>query len=268
MVISYQTILFFEKCRKNVMKNLIVIKYSDQVREVKAITASGLQQSFRGKKIVLCAGTLDSPALLLRSGIEVQPSKVEGKGKAKEKKTESDTEGEREERGPMRVPKYTGVTDHNIYGFRFTIKGGGGVSPAKLQLEGEVSTCAGTQAGGAGEKGDKKIPFLLNICINAHSFLSRDFEEEADERDGVCTLTYEFRATINNQNYMALDVYTGEPILHIKNSGEEAVRRVLNFSFSVFKFRISHFAFRIFFLFFLFFGYCLIEFILRAWAAS
>jgi hypothetical protein len=77
------------------------------------------------------------------------------------------------------VPKYTGVTDHNIYGFRFTIKGGGKVEAAKLQLEGEVCARGASQAGGKSandSEKDNRIPFLLNICINAHSFLAREFD--------------------------------------------------------------------------------------------
>jgi GMC oxidoreductase len=245
--------------------------YSGIVHKVKTVTASGPQHSFRGKKIVLCAGTLDSPALLLRSGIQAQPHKGNKEkvndekvkdDKAKDEKDKDDKakddkakydkvkyekaqdkkekdklvksemakskmEKSEKEEGAVCVPKYTGVTDHNIYGFRFTIDGGREIEAAKLQLEGEVSMHAPTQAGGS--KDTTKIPFLLNICINAHSFLSRGFEEEEEEEevndnpDGVCILTYEFRAPINNNNYVTLDVYTGQPILHIKNSGEETV---------------------------------------------
>jgi len=220
----------------------------DEISTVKTVSASGLQQDFKGKKIVLCAGTIDSPALLLRSGIEVQPQLNQGKGKEggnaegekakgkekegkeggeKKKENKEQEEKETQERDPLRVPKYTGVTDHNIYGFRFTIKGGGKVEAAKLQLEGEVCARGASQAGGKSANDSEKenrIPFLLNVCINAHSFLAREFDDNSEEgEDGVCTLTYEFRAPINNGNYVALDVYTGEPILHIKNSGEETV---------------------------------------------
>eukprot|EP00026_Physarum_polycephalum_P000521 Phypoly_transcript_00522.p1 GENE.Phypoly_transcript_00522~~Phypoly_transcript_00522.p1 ORF type:complete len:633 (+),score=108.30 Phypoly_transcript_00522:1584-3482(+) len=192
----------------------------DSIKNVKTLTASGSQQCFYGKNIVLCAGTIDSPALLLRSGIEVQPQCNLEKAQRKEEKENG--EKKTKEGGARHVVKYSGVTDHNIYGFRFTIKGGGKVEAAKLQLEGEV--CA-TQAGGRpGNEAEKWIPFLLNICINTRSFLAREFDDNSEEgEDGMCTLTYEFRAPLNNGNYVALDVYTGEPILHIKNSGEETV---------------------------------------------
>ena len=177
---------------------------------------------------MLCAGTLDSPALLLRSGIEIHPhatpERADGKSNGGKEEDGRDADGgKQKKRAALPVPKFTGVTDHNIYGFRFTIEGGGEIGSAKLQLEGEVST------GGGESKETKKIPFLLNICINANSFLGRGWEEEeegeGEGKDGVCTLTYEFRAPINSNNYVALDVFTGQPILHIKNSGEETVCR-------------------------------------------
>ena len=189
------------------------------MKKVKVVIASGLEYCFSGKKVVLCAGTLDSPALLLRSGIEIQSHGAPGRAKIKAKEGKAEeVRGDKEREPAVRVPKFTGVTDHNIYGFRFTIKGGDAIESAKLQLEGEVSTCV---------EGEAKIPFLLNICINANSFLARGWEQdkgrEVEGKGGVCTLTYEFRAPINSNNYVALDVFTGQPILHIKNSGEETV---------------------------------------------
>jgi len=190
-----------------------VVADKDVVTKVKTVSANGQQNSFKGKKIVLCAGSLDSPALLLRSGIDIHPLALRG-DKINEEERGKDT--------AKRVPKYFGITDHNLYGFKFTINGGGKIEPAKLQLEGEVSFRGPTQAGGGGEKDKKIIPFLLNIAINAQSFLSRDFEEQEQESpDGVCTITYSFRSPLNNNHYVALDVHTGHPIVYAKVSGDE-----------------------------------------------
>lgn len=122
---------------------------TEAIHKVRTITSTGLQHSFYGNNIVLCAGAIDSPALLLRSNIELTDKKgkakkgegeqaeKKGKGKEKDEKTGIQKEEKKEERKEEEAqiteedkeviekttaPKYPGITDHNIYGFRFTIQ--------------------------------------------------------------------------------------------------------------------------------------------------
>jgi hypothetical protein len=74
-------------------------------------------------------------------------------------------------------------------------------------------------------KGDapavQTMPFLLNICSNASSFLKHEEHGGVKPSGDFVNFTYEFRAARLMKNWVTVDPTTGEPAVRIRRSGDE-----------------------------------------------